>query len=102
MREVLSIAVVATLLVAAIVDVVAAGARTGVGKTHFYYASPTRSGYCSALHHEKFSDRAVAAINELASGRAAKHASTVRTTPSSQTTMACVRRSVSLSHFCLE
>ena len=35
MREVFSIAVVATLLVAAIVDVVAAGARTGVAKNYF-------------------------------------------------------------------
>ena len=40
MREILSIVVVATLLVAAVVDVVAAGARTGVSKNHFYYASP--------------------------------------------------------------
>ena len=38
MREILSIIVVATLLVAAVVDVVAAGARTGVAKNHFYYA----------------------------------------------------------------
>jgi hypothetical protein len=37
MREILSIVVVATLLVAAVVS---AGARTGVGKNHFYYASP--------------------------------------------------------------
>lgn len=40
MREVLSIAVVATLLVAAIVDVVAAGAKTSVVRNHFYYAAP--------------------------------------------------------------
>ena len=40
MREILSIVVVATLLVAAVVDVVAAGVKTGVSKNHFYYASP--------------------------------------------------------------
>ena len=64
MREVLSIAVVATLLVAAIVDVVAAGARTGVCQNPFLLrVADQRSGYCSALHHEKLSDGTVAAIN---------------------------------------
>ena len=52
MREILSIVVVATLLVAAVVDVVAAGARTGVAKNHFYYASPVSGvGIAASLFH---------------------------------------------------
>jgi hypothetical protein len=37
MRQALSIAVVATLLIATIVEVVAAGGRTVVARNHFYY-----------------------------------------------------------------
>jgi len=62
MREILSIVVVATLLVAAVVDVVAAGARTGVSKNHFCYVTSQRGGHCRALHHEELSDRTAAAI----------------------------------------
>jgi hypothetical protein len=40
MRQALSIAVVATLLTAAVVDVIAAGAKIGVVRNHFYYATP--------------------------------------------------------------
>jgi len=40
MRKVLSIGVVATLLFAAVVDVVAAGVKAGVVRNHFYYAAP--------------------------------------------------------------
>ena len=40
MRQALFIAVVATLLIAAVVDVVAAGVKTGVVRNHFYYAAP--------------------------------------------------------------
>jgi hypothetical protein len=40
MRQALPIAVVATLLIAAVVDVVAAGVKTGVVRNHFYYAAP--------------------------------------------------------------
>jgi hypothetical protein len=40
MRQALSIAVVATLLIATIVEVVAAGGRTVVARSHFYYAVP--------------------------------------------------------------
>jgi hypothetical protein len=39
MRQALSIAVVATLLIATAVEIVAAGANT-VAKNHFYYAAP--------------------------------------------------------------
>ena len=39
-RKALYIGVVATLLFAAVVDVVAAGAKTGVVRNHFYYAAP--------------------------------------------------------------
>jgi len=41
MREALSITVLAVLLIATIVDVVAAGAKTSTAKNHFYYAAPT-------------------------------------------------------------
>jgi hypothetical protein len=40
MRQALPIAIVATLLIAAVVDVVAAGVKTGVVRNHFYYAAP--------------------------------------------------------------
>jgi len=40
MRQALPIAIVATLLSAAVVDVVAAGVKTGVVRNHFYYAAP--------------------------------------------------------------
>ena len=39
MRQALSLAVVAALLIAAVVDVVAAGVKTGVARNHFYYAA---------------------------------------------------------------
>jgi hypothetical protein len=39
MRQALSIAVVATLLIATAVEIVAAGANT-VARNHFYYAAP--------------------------------------------------------------
>jgi len=39
MRQALSIAVVARLLIAAVVDVVAAGVKTRVVRNHFYYAA---------------------------------------------------------------
>jgi hypothetical protein len=40
MRQALPIAIVATLLIAAVVDVVAAGVKTGEVRNHFYYAAP--------------------------------------------------------------
>ena len=40
MRQTLSIAVVATLLIATVVEVVAAGGRTIVARNNFYYAVP--------------------------------------------------------------
>jgi hypothetical protein len=40
MRQALPIAIVATLLIAAVVDVVAAGVKPGVVRNHFYYAAP--------------------------------------------------------------
>jgi len=40
MRKALSLTVIATLLIAAVVDVVAAGVKTGVVRNHFYYAAP--------------------------------------------------------------
>lgn len=40
MRQALSMAVVATLLIATVVEVVAAGGRTVVARNHFYYAAP--------------------------------------------------------------
>ena len=40
MRHPLSIAVVATLLIAAVVDVFAAGVKTSAVRTQFYYAAP--------------------------------------------------------------
>ena len=40
MRQALSLAVVATLLIAAVVDVVAAGVKTVAERHHFYYATP--------------------------------------------------------------
>ncbi|HEY3032655.1 MAG TPA: hypothetical protein VGJ68_21125 [Bradyrhizobium sp.] len=40
MRQALSLAVVATLLIAAVVDVVAAGVKTVAARHHFYYATP--------------------------------------------------------------
>ena len=40
MRQALSIAVVAALLIATIVEVVAAGGKTVLATNHFYYAAP--------------------------------------------------------------
>jgi hypothetical protein len=40
MRQALAIAVVATLFIATVVEVVAAGGRTIVASNHFYYAVP--------------------------------------------------------------
>ena len=40
MRQALPIAIFATILIAAVVDVVAAGVKTGVVRNHFYYAAP--------------------------------------------------------------
>src|SRR5262245_44623369 len=40
MRQILSIAVVATLVIATLVDVVVAGVKTSTMKHHFYYAAP--------------------------------------------------------------
>jgi hypothetical protein len=40
MRQALCIGVVATLLIAAVVDVVAAGVKTGAARNNFYYAAP--------------------------------------------------------------
>ncbi|MGB8559559.1 MAG: hypothetical protein WA322_25265 [Pseudolabrys sp.] len=40
MRETLTIAIVATLLVATVFEVIAAGAKTVVARNHFYYAAP--------------------------------------------------------------
>ena len=40
MRQILSIAVVATLVIATLVDVVVAGVKTSTMKRHFYYAAP--------------------------------------------------------------
>ena len=40
MRQAVSIAVVATLLIATVVEVIAAGARTVVAINHSYYAAP--------------------------------------------------------------
>jgi hypothetical protein len=43
MRRALSIAVVATLLIASVVQVVAAAGRAAVARNHFYYAAPAGS-----------------------------------------------------------
>jgi hypothetical protein len=40
MRQALCIGVVATLLIAAVVDVMAAGVKTGAVRNNFYYAAP--------------------------------------------------------------
>ena len=40
MRKALSITVIATLLTAAVVDVLAAGVKTSAVRTQFYYAAP--------------------------------------------------------------
>jgi len=48
MREALSITVVAVLLIATLVDVVAAGVKTSIVRNHFYYAAPA-SGVGMAL-----------------------------------------------------
>jgi len=57
MRQALPIAIVATLLIAAVVDVVAAGVKTGVVRNHFYYAAPASGdGYSGAPWHEELSD----------------------------------------------
>jgi hypothetical protein len=40
MRQALTIAVVASLLIATAIEVVAAGGRTIVAKNHFHYAAP--------------------------------------------------------------
>ena len=48
MRHPLSIALVATLLIAAAVDVFAAGVKTSAVRTQFYYATPA-SGVGTAV-----------------------------------------------------
>ena len=40
MRQALSLAVVATLLIATVVEVVAAGGRTIMARNHLYYTAP--------------------------------------------------------------
>jgi hypothetical protein len=40
MRQALPIVIVAVLLIATVVDVVAAGVRTVAARNHFYYAAP--------------------------------------------------------------
>ena len=40
MRQTLTIAIVATLLVAIVFEVIAAGGKTVVARNHFYYAAP--------------------------------------------------------------
>ena len=40
MRKALSITVIATLLIAAVVDVFAAGVKISAVRNHFYYAAP--------------------------------------------------------------
>jgi hypothetical protein len=44
MRETLCIAIVGTLLIAAMIDVVAAGVKTSVVRSHFYAAPATGIG----------------------------------------------------------
>jgi hypothetical protein len=44
MREALCIAIVGVLLIAALIDVVAAGVRTSVVRSHFYSAAPASVG----------------------------------------------------------
>ena len=66
MREALTIAVVSTLLVAAVVDVVAAGARTGVARNHFYNAAPASGvGIAVPSSMKGLSDRSPAAMTGL-------------------------------------
>jgi hypothetical protein len=61
MRETLCIAIVGTLLIAAMIDVVAAGVKTSVVRSHFYAAHHwNRDSY--SCEHEKLSDGAVAAV----------------------------------------
>ena len=43
MRQALSIAIVAILLIATVVEVVSAGVKTVVTRNHFYYAAPASS-----------------------------------------------------------
>jgi hypothetical protein len=44
MRKALCIAIVGVLLIAALIDVVAAGVKTSVVRSHFYSAPPVESG----------------------------------------------------------
>jgi hypothetical protein len=48
MREALSVSVVAVLLIATLIDVVAAGVKTSIVRNHFYYAAAA-SGVSMAL-----------------------------------------------------
>jgi hypothetical protein len=48
MRQALSVAVVATLLIATVVEVIAAGGKTVLATNHFYYAAPA-SGISIAM-----------------------------------------------------
>ena len=66
MRQTVLIAVVATLLIGTIVEVIAAGGRSVVARHHFYYAAPASGiGIASAHRHEEFSDRGAAAVTAL-------------------------------------
>jgi hypothetical protein len=62
MREALCIAVVGVLLIAALIDVVAAGVKTSVVRSHYYSAAPASGRDSRACEHEKLSDGAVAAV----------------------------------------
>jgi hypothetical protein len=44
MRKALCIAIVGVLLIAALIDVVAAGVKTSAVRSHFYSAPPVESG----------------------------------------------------------
>ena len=43
MRQAITIAVVSTLLIATVLDVVAAGVKTVTARSHLYYAIPSNS-----------------------------------------------------------
>jgi hypothetical protein len=62
MRKALSLTVIATLLIAAVVDVVAAGVKTGVVRNHFYYAAPASGVGIAVPPGMKLSDRTTAAV----------------------------------------
>ena len=63
MRKALFLAIMGTLLLAAMVEVVAAGVKTLAVRSHFYAAAPAKGGRdSSSCEHEKLSDRAVAAV----------------------------------------